>query len=104
MHADIKILEFSVPAEFVIYYGTSSDTYTNQIEVVVISNHLKYTASNKIEDNKWHDVRVEVDLSEVKVYLDCEPILSWTGELDRYCAGLIFSAGRGLQPSISQDM
>ena len=51
MHADIKILEFSVPAEFVIYYGTSSDTYTNQIEVVVISNHLKYTASNKIEDN-----------------------------------------------------
>lgn len=57
-----------------------------------IENHLIYVNDSRSEDNGWHDVRVEVGETSVKVYLDGERLFSWTGPLDRTFGGFGFSA------------
>lgn len=58
-------------------------------------NHIIYVNDSRTEDNKWHNVTVEVDVSSVKVVLDGETLFTWSGTLNRTFGGIGFSASTG---------
>lgn len=51
--------------------------------------------TKKVNDNKWHDVEVQVRKDGVTVYLDGDKILSWKGNMDKNYSGLGFAAATG---------
>ncbi|HER54372.1 MAG TPA: hypothetical protein ENO13_00540, partial [Candidatus Bathyarchaeota archaeon] len=59
-------------------------------------NHLAYVNDQRIYDNVWHQVSVEVQASSVAVYFDQELVLQWNGVLNRTYGGLGFSGSNGM--------
>jgi hypothetical protein len=59
-------------------------------------NHLAYVNDERIYDNVWHQVSVEVQASSVAVYFDQELVLQWNGVLDRSYGGFGFSGSNGM--------
>jgi hypothetical protein len=58
-------------------------------------NHLLWVNDSRVADNQWHKVQVTVQAASVKVYVDQNLVLEWTGNLDRTYDRLGFSAGTG---------
>jgi hypothetical protein len=73
------------------------DPSANHIALIkhFAGNHLAYVNDLRVTDNKWHQVTVEVEESSVKVFVDQELVLQWTGVLDRTYAGFGFSGATG---------
>jgi hypothetical protein len=60
-----------------------------------VGNHLAYVDDNRIGDNQWHQVIVEVQASSVRVFVDQELVLLWEGPLNRTFDGFGFSGADG---------
>jgi hypothetical protein len=58
-------------------------------------NHLAYVDDLRVTDNNWHQVTVEVQESSIRVFVDQELVLQWTGALDRTYDGFGFSGATG---------
>lgn len=58
-------------------------------------NHLLWVNDSRVADNQWHKVQVNVQASSVKVYVDQNLVLEWSGNLDRTYDLFGFSAGTG---------
>jgi outer membrane protein assembly factor BamB len=58
-------------------------------------NHLAYVNDQRIYDNAWHQVSIDVQESSVAVYFDQELVLQWNGVFDRTYGGLGFSGSNG---------
>lgn len=58
-------------------------------------NHLKWVNDSRVADNQWHKVQVNVQSSAVKIYVDQDLVLEWSGNLDRTYDRFGFSAGTG---------
>ncbi len=60
-----------------------------------VGNHLAYVNDDRIGDNVWHQVFVEVQESSIRVFVDQELILEWSGLLNRTYDGFGFSGADG---------
>jgi len=60
-----------------------------------VGDHLTYTNDQRVADDSWHEVSVDVQETTVRVFLDQELVLQWNGKLDTTFGGLGFSAGNG---------
>lgn len=58
-------------------------------------NHLAYVQNEHVADFNWHEVRVAIGKSSVKVEVDGEKILLWEGEISRAHSGVGFAASTG---------
>jgi hypothetical protein len=58
-------------------------------------NHLAYANDKRVEDNNWHQARIEVKASSVKVFVDQNLVLEWSGTLDRTYSGFGISGATG---------
>lgn len=87
-------------------YGIEFDTYYNSeyhdpngghIALInnSINNHLTYYSTNKLEDSKWHDVKVVVGWKSVAVYFDGSKVIDWSGNINRTYKSIGFSAATG---------
>ena len=91
-------------------YGIEFDSYHNTDDpdskhIALIhnstNNHLASVNDIRVDDNEWHNVRVKIATSGVKVFVvDMEnPVLSWNDPndtfLDRTYSGFGFSAATG---------
>jgi len=74
--------------------GDPSNAYIGLIEDFV-GNHLAYVNDQRVDDNNWHQVSVQVQGSSVSVYVDKGLVLQWTGVLNRTYDGFGFSGGNG---------
>ncbi len=74
-----------------------ADPSDNHIALIkdFTGNHLTYVNDQRIYDNLWHQVSVEVQGSSVAVYFDKVLALQWSGELDRTYGGFGFSGSNG---------
>ena len=59
-------------------------------------DHLVYVNDQRIADNVWHRVSVEVQGSSIKVFVDQGLVLQWSGELNRTFDGFGFSGSNGM--------
>ncbi|MFZ7137654.1 MAG: hypothetical protein ACOWW1_04460 [archaeon] len=57
--------------------------------------HLAYVGDDRVEDNEWHSVIVEVQASSVTVFVDQELVLEWEGALNRTYSDFGFSGANG---------
>ncbi len=75
----------------------SADPSDNHIALIkdFTGNHLTYVNDQRIYDNVWHQVSIDVQGSSVTVYLDQALTLQWSGVLDRTYDGLGFSGSNG---------
>ena len=75
----------------------TADPSDNHIALIkdFTGNHLTYVNDQRIYDNLWHQVSVEVQGSSVTVYFDKGLALQWSGELDRTYGGFGFSGSNG---------
>jgi len=77
----------------------SGDPSGNHIALVqdFAGNHLATVNDKRTEDNTWHTAKIAVDPQEssVRVFVDQELVLEWTGQLDRTYDGFGFSGGTG---------
>jgi hypothetical protein len=75
----------------------SADPSDNHIALIkdFTGNHLAYVNDQRIYDNVWHQVSIEVQGSSVTVYFDQALALQWSGVLDRTYDGLGFSGSNG---------
>ncbi|MCW4000683.1 MAG: hypothetical protein NWE93_10625 [Candidatus Bathyarchaeota archaeon] len=62
-------------------------------------NHLSFVNDSRASDGNWHRAIVEVQASSVRVYIDQDLVLQWSGTFDRTYSGLGFSAGTGSSSS-----
>jgi hypothetical protein len=60
-----------------------------------VGDHLAYVNDQRVADDSWHEVSVNVENSNVKVYVDQGLVLEWNGTLDRTYSGFGFSGGIG---------
>lgn len=60
-----------------------------------VGNHLTYVDDDRVEDNEWHQVVVEVQASSVRVVVDQELVLEWEGFLNRTYSYFGFSGANG---------
>jgi hypothetical protein len=74
--------------------GDPSSSHIALIEDYV-GNHLAYINDQRVADNNWHQVCVNVQGSSVSVHVDEELVLQWNGAIDRTYGGFGFSAGNG---------
>jgi hypothetical protein len=76
----------------------SSDPSDSHIALIkdFTGNHLAYVNDQRIFDNAWHQVSIEVQGSSVAVYFDQVLALQWNGVLDRTFDGLGFSGSNGM--------
>ena len=74
--------------------GDPSDSHIALIEDYV-GDHLAYVNDQRVADNIWHRVSVEVQGSSVKVFVDQGLVLQWDGELYRTYDGFGFSGANG---------
>jgi YVTN family beta-propeller protein len=75
--------------------GDPSGAYIGLIKDSV-GNHLAYTETDqRVADNVWHRVTIDVQDSSVSVYVDQGLVLQWGGIIDRTYSGFGFSAGNG---------
>ncbi|MCW4021926.1 MAG: hypothetical protein NWF02_02035 [Candidatus Bathyarchaeota archaeon] len=76
----------------------SSDPSNSHIALIkdFTGNHLDYVNNQRIYDNEWHDVCIEVQGSSVDVYFDRELVIQWSGVLNRTYGGLGFSGSNGM--------
>lgn len=84
--------------EFDNFYNSNhNDPNERHIALIkdTVNNHLIYVKDDRTEDNKWHNVRVEVYESTIIVYVDGELLFTWKGEIDRTYEGIGFSAAVG---------
>ena len=95
---------YPVPGYGVPGYGIEFDNYKssfdpsgNHIALIKdhVRNHIIYVNDKRTEDNKWHNVTVEVNVSSVKVILDGRALFTWSGTLNRTFGGIGFSAATG---------
>jgi len=75
----------------------SADPSDNHIALIkdFTGNHLAYVTDQRIYDNVWHQVSIEVQGSSITVYFDQALILQWSGVVDRTYDGLGFSGSNG---------
>ena len=91
----------NIPYEFAdIVGGTpnpSADPSDSHIALIkdFTGNHLAYVNDQRIYDDVWHQVSIEVQGSSVAVYFDKALALQWNGVLDRTYGGLGFSGSNG---------
>jgi hypothetical protein len=73
------------------------DSSANHIALIKdwVGNHLTSVNNPIIANNNWHTVTVKVEESSVKVTVDGNQILQWTGSIDRTYLGFGFSAATG---------
>ena len=84
--------------EFDNYYNREfNDPSSGHIALIkdTVRNHLIYKNDRRVEDNRWHNVRVEVGDNYVKVYVDNQIVFNWEGYLDTTYGGLGFAASTG---------
>lgn len=74
--------------------GDPSPSHIALIEGYV-GNHLAYVDDDRIGDNRWHQVFVQVQTSSVRVFVDQELVLEWSGVLNRTYDGFGFSGADG---------
>jgi hypothetical protein len=86
--------------EFDSYLGLG-DPSPNHVALIqdVFSNHLTYVNDMRVADGNWHSVRIDVQESGLKVFVDQDLVLQWTGSLNRTYDGFGFSAATGLATS-----
>jgi len=86
-------------------YGIEFDDWSNEWDpksahVALIKDdvkdHLVYNTNVRINDGKWHDVRVVVSYYGVRVYIDGDEVLRWDGKFDTTYSGFGFSGATGL--------
>lgn len=58
-------------------------------------NHLAAIDDDRVADDLWHTVEVQVKDASVEVAVDGDAVLSWSGALDRAHGGIGFSAATG---------
>jgi hypothetical protein len=58
-------------------------------------DHLAYVNDQRVADNNWHQVTVQVQASSVSVSVDNGVVLQWTGELNRTFDCFGFSGATG---------
>lgn len=73
------------------------DPSSSHIAVIKDSfaNHLTYINDYRINDNKWHEVSVEVKESSIRIFVDQNLTLQWDGTIDRTYGGFGFSGSTG---------
>ena len=73
------------------------DPSSNHIALIkdFSGNHLTWVDDSRIADNNWHRVSVEVQSSSVRVSVDQDIVLQWSGSIDRTYSGFGFSGGTG---------
>jgi hypothetical protein len=86
-------------------YGIEFDSYgynqgdPSESHVALIkdsaTNHLSHVYSPKTKDYEWHSVKIEVSESTVKVTLDGQQILAWSGNLSKRYSRIGFSGSTG---------
>jgi hypothetical protein len=93
-------------------YGVEFDTYSNEFDPsvdhislfknnpdhsVLKSNLLAQINDTTFEDAQWHDVRINVNTNNVKVYLDknADPSINWDGTIDSAYDGIGITASTG---------
>lgn len=85
-------------------YGIEFDSHENSADpsdshIALIygdtTNHLAEVDSSKIEDNEWHQARVKATEDRVRVWVDDEPVLNWTGYINRTEKNMGFGAATG---------
>lgn len=59
------------------------------------NNHLKHVEDGRVNDFKWHNVKLLVEESLITVYVDNGKILEWNGIVDRAHDGIGFAASTG---------
>ncbi len=77
--------------------NTSGDPSAHHIALIegYVGNHLAYVNDQRIADNNWHNVSVNVQASSVSVFVDEGLVLQWNGMLNRTYAGFGFSGANG---------
>lgn len=76
-----------------LFQNSPQHAYYGQLDY----RQLDTNPYDTIDDGKWHDVRVEVGLSSVRMYLDHNPTpyLNYSGYIDPTYNGMGFSASTG---------
>jgi hypothetical protein len=91
----------NIPYDFDLFaegqQNPQGDPSNNHVALIkdFSGNHLAYVDDLRAVDNNWHQVTVTVEGASIKVSIDNDVILQWTGVLDRTYAGFGFSAGNG---------
>jgi hypothetical protein len=62
-----------------------------------VGNHLTWVDDQRIADNIWHQITINVQTTTVQVYIDGDLVLEWSGTLDQTYDGFGFVAGTGAQ-------
>jgi hypothetical protein len=73
------------------------DPSSNHIALIKdhVNNHLIYVYDPRTGDNLWHNVRVVVNVSEIRVDVDDSTLFTWLGTINTTYGGFGFSAGTG---------
>jgi hypothetical protein len=58
-------------------------------------DHLTWVDDQRIADNIWHQVTINVQPTTIQVYIDGDLVLEWSGTLDQTYDGFGFGAGTG---------
>jgi len=75
-------------------YGDPSENHVALIKDSV-GNHLAWVDDQRIADNIWHQVTINVQPTTIQVYIDGDLVLEWSGTLDQTYDGFGFGAGTG---------
>ena len=73
------------------------DPSSNHIALIKddVNNHLIYVNDPRTEDNLWHDVRVVINDSEIRIAVDKSTLFTWPGTINTTYGGFGFSAATG---------
>lgn len=91
----------NIPADFQQFAGMQQnpqgDPSPSHIALIkdYVGNHLTYVNDRRVAGNEWHQVTIEVQLSSVKVFVDQDLVLQWSGTLDRTFDRFGFSGATG---------
>jgi hypothetical protein len=77
--------------------GEHADPSAGHVALIkdFVGNHLTYVNDARVRDNAWHSVSVIINDSSLKVILDEQLVLQWTGTFDKSYSYFGFSAATG---------
>jgi len=78
-------------------YHNGPDPSDNHIALIKdsVANHLAYVNDGRTEDNQWHQAKVTVSYSSVRVEVDGDQLITWVGDIGRTFGGIGFCAATG---------
>ncbi|MDB5053886.1 MAG: hypothetical protein JWM44_1936 [Bacilli bacterium] len=89
-------------------YGVEFDSYSNSFDpkynhISLFKNNpdhsvspaLQQVQASGFEDTNWHNVKIDVGIDTVKIYLDNTLKINWSGTIDSSFSGIGFTASTG---------